>query len=125
MVQNEARAELEVVLRERHVVLQCRKSTQESDARGTAGVVSAVQHHEDTTIRDKWRASAPTIRDKWRASAPLTTHEISGSIIQNSARCRAVWLGSARNVGPKVYTSLMATANASTCTVMHVDGLGD
>ena len=32
----------------------------------------------------------------------FTAKAISGSIIQNSARCRAVWLFSARNVGPKV-----------------------
>jgi hypothetical protein len=39
---------------------------------------------------------------------------ISGSIIQNSARCRGVKLHSARNVGPNVYTLLIARQYAST-----------
>lgn len=34
----------------------------------------------------------------------------SGSIIQNSARCRGVSESSARNVGPNVYTLLSAQA---------------
>ena len=42
------------------------------------------------------------------------THQISGSIIQNSARCRYVIDFSARNVGPKVYTSHMDMAKHST-----------
>ena len=42
---------------------------------------------------------------------------ISGSIIQNSARWRAVLLFSARKVGPKVYTrpSAVAPSSASSC----------
>ena len=39
---------------------------------------------------------------------------ISGSIIQNSARCRVVFEFSARKVGPNVYTFESARQNAST-----------
>ena len=39
---------------------------------------------------------------------------ISGSIIQNSARWRVVLEFSALNVGPKVYTEVMAHAYVST-----------
>ena len=42
-----------------------------------------------------------------------------GSIIQNSARWREVCESSARNVGPNVYTSLMDTANDSTCACVR------
>ena len=38
---------------------------------------------------------------------------ISGSTIQNSARCREVLEFSARNVGPKVYTLPSAVAKIS------------
>lgn len=43
--------------------------------------------------------------------------DISGSIIQNSAKCLVVWLFSARKVGPKVYTSPRAHAwvSADSC----------
>lgn len=42
------------------------------------------------------------------AAAPTSRLQkaISGSIIQNSARCLLVWLFSALKVGPKVYTLL-------------------
>jgi hypothetical protein len=43
-----------------------------------------------------------------------SANAISGSIIQNSARWRGVLEFSARNVGPKVYTLLIASAYAST-----------
>ena len=46
-------------------------------------------------------------------SSLRSANAISGSIIQNSARCRAVWLFSARKVGPKVYTSPRAQACVS------------
>jgi hypothetical protein len=38
-------------------------------------------------------------------SSTSSAKHISGSIIQNSAKCRAVWLFSALKVGPKVYYS--------------------
>jgi len=37
-------------------------------------------------------------------SSSSVAKAISGSIMRNSARWRAVWLFSARNVGPNVYT---------------------
>jgi hypothetical protein len=43
-----------------------------------------------------------------------SANAISGSIIQNSARCRVVLEFSARKVGPNVYTLLNAAAYVST-----------
>ena len=48
------------------------------------------------------------------ASSDKSAKAISGSIIQNSARCRLVFEFSARNVGPKVYTLESARQYAST-----------
>lgn len=75
---------------------------------------------------DAWPVSGHLQKKKVRYNTCRTTpHRItSGSIIQNSARWRDVWLFSARNVGPKVYTSPRAHAWVSTfsCpeTVRHV-----
>ena len=48
-----------------------------------------------------------------RALSWRSANAISGSIIQNSARCRLVFEFSARNVGPKVYTFFKAQACVS------------
>ena len=51
-----------------------------------------------STARNRYlRKSSAT-----RASSARSAKAISGSIIQNSARWRVVWLFSARKVGPKV-----------------------
>ena len=66
------------------------------------------------------RSSSTALRMYFRnasarsASAARSANAISGSIIQNSARCRGVLLFSARNVGPNVYTLLIARQYVST-----------
>ena len=54
-------------------------------------------------------SSSASFASVWRSA-----NAISGSIIQNSARCREVFEFSARKVGPKVYTFDSAMHQVST-----------
>jgi len=63
-------------------------------------------------MNESWSASLWQYRI-FPCSPDKSQNAISGSIIQNSARCLGVWEFSALNVGPNVYMSVMAEAKSS------------
>ena len=77
-------------------------------------VIAAGSFFSAKNFMSSWRSfntARNTYLRKSSASAALSSRSanaISGSIIQNSARWRAVFEFSARNVGPNVYTLLSA-----------------